>query len=354
MTTSTTGGSSTPDHQPRHGASVAVVVAVAVLLLFAACSSDKAAAPIAQETSSSPDVTASAGATTTSAPVTTTTAPIAWAAVPNDGVTRAVMTSTGIVLPVTSVNKDGSYRVDTPCSNHVNVTGTPISGANIVLDPGHGGTETGAVGPDGLLEKDVNFAVTQDVKQSLEQQGAAVVLTRTGDYNTTIKTRAEIAVALHPQVFLSIHHNAEPDGPSDVPGNETYYQIASADSKRLAGLIWEEINTAFTPYRIAWTADTDHGAKYRPSASGGDYYGILRDAEGVTTVLSEAAFITNPPEEHLLAEPAFQQVEAGAISRAIVRYVTTNSPGSGFVTPYPRTEPAGGGGGPEGCSDPPL
>jgi N-acetylmuramoyl-L-alanine amidase len=274
--------------------------------------------------------------------------------VPNDGVARALLTASGVVLPVTHANADGSFAVDTPCSNQVAATGTPISGANVVLDPGHGGNESGAVGPSGLLEKDVNLAVTEDVKQSLEAKGATVVLTRTGDYNTTIKTRAEIATDLQPQVFLSIHHNAEPDGASDVPGNETYYQVASTDSKRLAGLVWEEINTAFSQYHVAWTADTDHGAKYRPGSSGGDYYGILRDAESVTTVLSEAAFITNPPEEHLLADPAFQHVEGEAISRAIVRYITTTDPGSGFVTPYPRTEPAGGGGGPEGCTDPPL
>ncbi len=292
--------------------------------------------------------------TTTTAPTTTTTPPIAWPAVANDGVARALQTPSGVVLPVTASNPDGSFAVDTPCSNHATASGTPISGANVVLDPGHGGNETGAVGPTGLEEKDVNLAVTQDVKQLLEAQGAAVVLTRTGNYNTTIKTRAEIAVDLQPQVFLSIHHNAEPDGPSDVPGNETYYQIANPDSKRLAGLLWEEINAAFTPYHVAWTADADHGAKYRPSASGGDYYGILRNAAGVTTVLSEAAFITNPPEEQLLADPAFQHVEAQAISRAIVRFITTSDPGSGFVTPYPRTEPAGGGGGPEGCDDPAL
>ena len=172
-----------------------------------------------------------------------------------------------------------------------------------MIDPGHGGNEPGAVGPTGLVEKDVNFDVAQDVKQQLEAEGAKVVLTRTADYNTTIKTRAEIAVALHPQVFLSIHHNAEPDGPSDVPGNETYYQIANPDSKRLAGLLWEEITAAFTPYKIAWAADTDHGAKYRPSSTGGDYYGILRRGAGITTVLSEAAFISNPPEEQLLATP---------------------------------------------------
>ena len=98
------------------------------------------------------------------------------------------------MLPVTDSQADGTFAVDTPCSNHATVTGTPISGANVVLDPGHGGNESGAVGPAGLVEKDVNFDVTRDVQQLLEAQGATVVLTRTGDYNTTLKTRAEIAV----------------------------------------------------------------------------------------------------------------------------------------------------------------
>ena len=105
-------------------------------------------------------------------------------------------------------------------------------------------------------------------------------MTRPSDYYSTIQNRAEIAQALHPQLFLSIHHNAEPDGPSDGPGNEDFYQIASPESKRLGGLIWEEITAAFTPYKIAWAADTDHGAKYRLSDSGGDYLGILRRGAG--------------------------------------------------------------------------
>ena len=70
--------------------------------------------------------------------------------------------------------------VDTPCSNQTAATGTPILGANVVIDPGHGGNEPGAVGPTGLIEKDVNFDVSQDVKQQLEAEGAKVVLTRTG------------------------------------------------------------------------------------------------------------------------------------------------------------------------------
>ena len=81
-------------------------------------------------------------------------------------------------------------------------------------------------------------------------------------------------------------------------------------------------------------ADRDAGAKYRRRADGSDYYGILRRTAGVPAVLAEAAFISNAPEEALLADPAFQAVEAQALTDAIVRYVSTTDPGSGFVEPY--------------------
>lgn len=313
-----------------------------VLVVLAACSRGaKTAAPTSTTTQPS--------TTTTESTTTTTTQPMfIWPAVDTKG-PGVVVSRNGVVLPIV-----GSGVVDTPCSNQTAATGALILGANVVIDPGHGGNEPGAVGPTGLIEKDVNFDVSQDVKQQLEAEGAKVVLTRTADYNTTIKTRAEIAVDLHPQVFISIHHNAEPDGPSDVPGNESYYQITNPDSKRLAGLLWEEITAAFSPHKIAWAADSDHGAKFRPSSSGGDYYGILRRGAGITTVLSEAAFISNPPEEQLLRDSTFLHAEATAITKAITRFLATPDPGSGFVEPYPRTEPAGGGGGPEGCTDPTL
>jgi N-acetylmuramoyl-L-alanine amidase len=322
---------------------VGLVVALVALVVLAACSSDRAPTAVPGSTASKP--------TTTEAPTTTTTtapAKFIWPAIDTSG-PGVFVSPNGIVLPVV-----GDGIAHSPCDREVAPVGTPIVGANVVIDPGHGGKEPGAVGPTGLIEKDVNFAVSEDVQQQLEAEGAHVVLTRTSDYYTTIRNRAEIALALHPQVFLSIHHNAEPDGPSDVPGNEDFYQIASADSKRLGGLLWEEISAAFTPYKVAWAADTDHGAKYRLSDSGGDYLGILRRAVGITTVLSEAAFISNPPEEQLLRDPAFLHVEAVAIAKAITRFLATPDPGSGFVEPYPRTEPAGGGGGAAGCVDPTL
>jgi N-acetylmuramoyl-L-alanine amidase len=118
--------------------------------------------------------------------------------------------------------------------------------------------------------------------------------------------------------------------------------------------VYEEVLRALSDYEVDWVADRDAGAKYRRRADGTDYYGILNRSAGVPAVLSEAAFISNPEEEALLSDPAFQRVEATALVRAVVRYVTTDDPGSGYVTPYPRTQPAGPGGGSRGCVDPPL
>src|SRR5690606_1633220 len=146
----------------------------------------------------------------------------------------------------------------------------------------------------------------------------------------------------------------DPDEMRPTPGAETYYQIASADSKRAAGLVYEELYAAFDDYDIQWAADRDAGAKYRPNSEGGDYYGILKRTAGIPAVLSEAAFSSNPPEEALLADPASQRVEAEALARAVVRFITTDDPGTGYVEPYPRTQPAGPGGRASGCVDPPL
>lgn len=316
-----------------------------------ACSADGGEAGDITSTST----TASSVATSTTAePSTTTTAPpIEWPSVAA-GPARAVVTPTGVVLAVLTVNDDGTYLARSPCGGEVTVTGAPLSGANVVLDPGHGGDEPGAVGPGGTTERSVNLAIAQEAQRQLEALGAQVVLTRTADYRITLLSRAAIATNLQPQLFVSIHHNASPDGPRDGPGAETYAQVASPESKRASGLLYEELVRAFGAYDVPWVADRDAGAKYRLRSDGGDYYGILNRSAGVPAVLSEAAFISNPPEEALLADPDFQAVEAQAITAAIVRFVTTDDPGGGFVEPYPRTEPAGPGGGATGCVDPPL
>ncbi len=347
---------------PRWLAGIVVgllVAAGATVAVRAQDDDDRTAPSSSRSTAMAPGPSTSAPvaettATTEAPPTVTTAAPIAWPPLPGDGVARAVVTPNGVVLGVQADRGDGTYLATSPCGVDVVVPGTPVSGATVVLDPGHGGDEVGAVGPGGTQEKAVNLAIAQEAKRQLELLGATVVLTRTSDYRATLASRAAIVQALRPSLFVSVHHNAEPDETRPGPGAETYFQIASPESRRAAGLLYAEVVSAFSPYPVAWVADFDAGAKYRARSDGRDYYGILSRTAGVPAVLSEAAFISNPPEEALLADPAFQAVEAGAIARAAVRFLTTQDPGSGFVEPYPRTQPAGPGGGASGCQDPPL
>ena len=235
------------------------------------------------------------------------------------------------------------------------VNGDPIGGATVVLDPGHGGEETGTAGPGGTVERDLNLAIAERAKAALEREGAKVVLTRTGDYRISLVTRAEIAQRLQPPVFISIHHNGGHDEERATPGTEVFFQIGNPASKRLAGILYEELFAFFDSLpNDTWFADRDAGAKYRPNDSGGDYYGILRRTAGITAVLSEAAFLPNPAEEALLVQPDVQQGEAEAITRAVRRFMLGDDQGSGFTDPYPRVEPAGPGGGASDCVDPPL
>jgi N-acetylmuramoyl-L-alanine amidase len=262
----------------------------------------------------------------------------------------------GVLVPVSAL-KNGWAKITTPCELTrwlPAAAGVSMARPSVVLDPGHGGDELGAVGPTGLAEKTVNLEVASKAANLLAALGIPVLLTRTGDYRATLGFRVALAKAAGPDILVSIHHNADPDGPLDRPGTETYYQFHSAASKRLAGLMYEEVVRDLSKEPVAWVGDTDAGAKWRLNSRGGDYFGLLRMSgqAGLTAIVGEMAFVSNPPEEALLRRDDIQSLEAGAVARAISRYLRTKDPGSGFTTPYPRTEPAGPGGGTSGCIDP--
>ncbi|HUR49667.1 MAG TPA: N-acetylmuramoyl-L-alanine amidase [Acidimicrobiales bacterium] len=283
-------------------------------------------------------------------PIPSTTAPAAPAGPP-----KAMVSPSGVVLPV--IGPEGAaWRVRTPCGNQTVIgNGRPVTQAMVVIDPGHGGEEPGAVSEEHALnEKEVNLGVSRELAKTLELQGISSVLTRYSDHRVPLTARAEVAKAMQPRAFVSIHHNSEPDGPFSGPGAETYYQHRDPESKRLAGLILEELRQTFAILPVTWVGDSDAGAKMRVNSNGEDYYGILRHTNGIPGVLSEAAFVSNPDEAKLLRTVEFQRLEADAMARAIVRFFNTRDPGSGFVDAYPRQSPAGSGGGNKGCVDPPL
>lgn len=294
-----------------------------------------------------------AAPTTTTSTTTTTTIPSLFPLLSEEQV-RAVRTPSGLVLPVLS-RSTGGWEVVTPCENTAVVQGEPVHGAHVVLDPGHGGSEPGAVGPSGLTEKELNLDVALRVQALLEAEGATVVLTRSSDVRVTLAARSLLATSLQPLAFLSIHHNAAPVAVGPRPGSELYHQLESPQSRRLAGLLWEELQEHLSPFATEWAIGHAPGAVARQSArTGDDYYGVLRRTEGVAAVLVEASFLSSPNEDVLLRTPAFRDAEARAIADAVVRLVATPDPGSGYRPTQVSDTPAGGGGGSTGCVDPPL
>ena len=326
---------------------IALLAAGIVAALAAASEGDAVTGPVTDGTADT-----SSDATTSTAP--DTTAVLGFPAIADHGEVRAVRTPAGFVLPVLG-GQEGAWEVVTPCAASAVVPGEPVLGAHVVLDPGHGGAEPGAVGPSGLREADVNLDVARRVRTLLEAEGATVVLTRDADVRMTLSTRASIATAMAPVAFLSIHHNAAPVGRSDVPGSELYHQLADPESKRLAGLLWEEMQEHLAPFGTDWAIGDDPGARARRSQrTGDDYYGILRHAQGIPAVLTEAAFLSNPAENALLLTDEFRDAEARAIADGVLRLLRTDDPGSGFKPTKEVAVPAGSGGGSSGCVDPPL
>lgn len=287
----------------------------------------------------------------TAAPTTTTTTePLPdFGPVPSSG-PGVVRLSSGLVLPITG-GSDGEWEVLTPCARTAVVDGARIAGAHVVIDPGHGGFETGAVGPNGIVEKELNFDVARRTAEQLEALGATVVLTRHDDVRVTLETRAEIAQALQPLLFVSIHHNGGPTVPDDRPGTQVYHQVGVDEAERFAGLVFDTIGEELTPFSGTWSSGNAVGIRPRLDDAGDDYYGVLRRPD-VPSVLIEALYLSAEPDAGLLTRPDVRAAEARAIVRALVAWLEGAEPSDSRLAPLMAEESPGGGGGADDCDDP--
>lgn len=272
-----------------------------------------------------------------------------------------IISPLGIVAPLLATF-DGGYWVRTPCFNTVAVHGgRRVDYVDVVLDPGHGGPESGAVSPSGAAEKVPNLAVSRLVHDDLAGLGISSILTRPGDTSfLTLKTRAEIATALNPKAFVAIHHNAGTTERSEQPGTEAYHQIASGDGRHLAQLIYDDVFATFRRYEVRTpSGDRDGWVNPNPGVKSrrgehGDYYGVLRMSSPVTSVIIEAAFMSNQPEADLLLTPTVQQAEADAITGGLVQWLVTERTGELLTEPNQPVDPATPAEDADGCVDPPL
>jgi N-acetylmuramoyl-L-alanine amidase len=215
----------------------------------------------------------------------------------------------------------------------------------IVIDPGHGGKDVGATGPNGLMEKDTTLQLCRRLASVIAAKtGARVVMTREDDSQVSLDQRTAIANQYHADLFLSVHLNAAPS--KGARGSETYFlsveasdelakraadtENASAstptsavpsddlrlilwdlaqqeylqESSRFAQALQEEMNTA--------TGAGNRGVKQAP-------FKVLVGAT-MPAALVEVGFISNPDEEARIKTDEFQNLVVEAITRAVVRY----------------------------------
>jgi N-acetylmuramoyl-L-alanine amidase len=224
---------------------------------------------------------------------------------------------------------------------------------HVVLDPGHGGADPGAV-QNGIREADVNLDVAQRARALLEREGLDVVLTREFDYYVPFVVRGELALNSAAKLFVSIHHNSGGASLGSDPGTEVFYQQLDEKSRRLAGLLWEDVTNTLRAHPIQWYSASGAGAMFREGRTGPDFYGVLRRTAGVPAALLEIAYLSNPREAALVATDAFREDSAVAIARAITRYFTTDDPGAGFSAPRGAGPPTTPTGGTSGCIEPPY
>lgn len=267
--------------------------------------------------------------------------------------TKVLVTRSGVVLGVVGQTTEG-YVVQTPCGNQTVVTdGQPLGPVQVVLDPGHGGDEPGAEDIPSLSEAALNLTLARATAEELRTRSITVLLTRDADYRIPIRGRAELADKVGPSAFISIHHNSPASRPSPVPGTEVYVQTGSAESRRLGGLLYEEVFGALQQFDVEWTARDDAGVLTVVNDTGEDAYGIARYPT-TTSALIEMAYMGNENEAALLQTDDYVQVSAVALADGIERFLNSTDEGIGFVDEPRLFTPAGGTGGSEGCIDPIL
>ncbi|WP_392535001.1 N-acetylmuramoyl-L-alanine amidase [Nostoc sp. C117] len=179
-----------------------------------------------------------------------------------------------------------------------------LANFKIVLDPGHGGKESGASGPTGYLEKDVNLVVSKLLRDELVKRGATVVMTREDDKEVSLAERQAIISQEEPAIAISIHHNSLPDdGDAEkIKGFAAFWYQPQAHNLAIFLQNYVVKKLGRPSYGVFW----DNLALTRPAAA--------------PSVLLELGFMSNPNEFEQVMNPEEQKKMAKAIAEGITEW----------------------------------
>jgi N-acetylmuramoyl-L-alanine amidase len=215
----------------------------------------------------------------------------------------------------------------------------------IVIDPGHGGFDTGTIGPNGLLEKDLVLDVSRRLGKMLEARlGAEVEYTRRDDTFIPLETRTAIANQDQADLFISVHANSSSD--PDARGVETYYLNFSSSAEALEVAARENAVSEKSIHelqdlvkKIALQEKIDESREFATDVESALHSGLalknpgLRDrgvkkapfivliGANMPSILAEVSFVSNPGDERRLETSEFRQRIAESLYRGIAKYV---------------------------------
>ena len=223
----------------------------------------------------------------------------------NDTTLTLGLKAQGGFLGYKAYHEDGNivFRFNNP---------TTIKGANIVVDPGHGGADNGAPGFNpNYQEKHINWAIAKKLAAKLEKKGANVLLLNTINTTMDMDTRLAKAQAFNAQVFISVHHNS---ASSTATGTEVYYfyPFAQPLATRLSTAISGALKT------------NNRGARF-------DVFYVTRDPQFVG-ILSEGGFMSNNKEYRKLIDDDYQDDVAASMADAIASFLKAAGSGNAGIT----------------------
>ncbi len=215
----------------------------------------------------------------------------------------------------------------------------------IVIDPGHGGHDTGTIGPNGLEEKDLVLDVGRRLGKLLETRlGAEVVYTRKDDTFIPLETRTAVANQARADLFVSIHANSSHD--PDARGVETYYLNFTSSPEALDVAARENAVSEKSIYelqdlvkKIALKEKIEESREFAGDVQQSLYSGLavkspaIRDrgvkkapfivliGANMPSILAEISFVSNPTDEHRLSTSEYRQRIAESLYRGIAKYV---------------------------------
>jgi N-acetylmuramoyl-L-alanine amidase len=215
-----------------------------------------------------------------------------------------------------------------------------LEAVKILIDPGHGGDESGALGLDGTPEKKINLAVSLLLCDALRAEGfTSVSMTRETDKAVSLPARGKAVLEHNADIVLSMHHNALPDGRDPIREHGVSMFYYQAFSKPLADWLFQGMSVqGLSGQNAGSSASESTQTKAKTSASPTNDsafdplpgYGVFYDSlymtriRQATAVLVELGFLTNPDEFERLMQPDFQRAQARQLAKLLKSYVATS------------------------------